>query len=92
MVFRNDYGSIEEKRLDGTNLGLAYSEDGIKWKVEPQSCFELHDNDIIRVYDPRLTVIDNQCYVCVAADTVVSLATADVEDLINLCLNKEGKS
>lgn len=26
MVFRNDYGSAEEQRLDGTNLGLAFSE------------------------------------------------------------------
>jgi len=30
MVFRNDYGSVEEHRLDGTNIGLAYSDDGIE--------------------------------------------------------------
>jgi beta-1,4-mannooligosaccharide/beta-1,4-mannosyl-N-acetylglucosamine phosphorylase len=29
MVFRNDYGSLEEQRLEGTNLGLAYSDDDL---------------------------------------------------------------
>ena len=69
MVFRNDYGSIEEQRLDGTNLGLAFSDDGIKWKVEPRPCFELHDREIRRAYDPRLTVLDGRCYMCFAVDT-----------------------
>ena len=69
MVFRNDYGSIEEQRLDGTNLGLALSDDGIKWVVEPRPCFELHDKEIRRAYDPRLTVIDGRCYMCFAVDT-----------------------
>ena len=44
MVFRNDYGSVDEQRLDGTNLGLAYSDDGVRWQVEPQPCFELADD------------------------------------------------
>jgi len=69
MVFRNDYGSLEEHRLDGTNLGLAFSDDGIQWEVEPRPCFELHDKEIRRAYDPRLTVIDGLCYMCFAVDT-----------------------
>ena len=69
MVFRNDYGSEEEKRLDGTNLGLAFSNDGIKWEVQPKPCFQLQNHEITRAYDPRLTVIDGRCYMCFAVDT-----------------------
>lgn len=69
MVFRNDYGSIEEQRLEGTNLGLAFSDDGIHWEVNPRPCFELHDDEIWRAYDPRLTVIDGKVYMCFAVDT-----------------------
>ena len=36
MLFRNDYGDYEKQELEGTNLGLAYSDDGINWKAEPQ--------------------------------------------------------
>lgn len=69
MVFRNDYGSIENKALHGTNLGLAYSDDGIKWCVEPKPCFDWGDDEVLRAYDPRLTVIDGRCYICFALDT-----------------------
>jgi len=66
MVFRNDFGSVKEQRLDGTNLGSAFSEDGINWNVQPKPCFELSDNDIKWVNDPRLTVIDGRCYITFA--------------------------
>ena len=69
MVFRNDYGCLEEKRIEGTNIGLAFSDDGIKWQVQPKPCFELRDHEIIRAYDPRLSVIDGRCYMCFAVDT-----------------------
>jgi beta-1,4-mannooligosaccharide/beta-1,4-mannosyl-N-acetylglucosamine phosphorylase len=69
MVFRNDYGSLEEQRLDGTNLGLAFSPDGVSWQVEPQPCFELADDEIVRAYDPRLIVLEGRCYMCFAVDT-----------------------
>ena len=69
MVFRNDYGSMDEHKLEGTNIGLAYSDDGINWKVEPKPCFVLRDGEIRRAYDPRLTVIDGRCYMCFAVDT-----------------------
>ena len=48
MVFRNDYGSMDEHKLEGTNIGLAYSDDGINWKVEPKPCFVLRDDEIRR--------------------------------------------
>jgi len=69
MIFRNDYGSVEEQRLEGTNLGLAFSDDGIHWEVKDKPCFDLKDDEILRGYDPRLTVIDGKVYMCFAVDT-----------------------
>ena len=69
MLFRNDYGDYENHKLEGTNLGLAYSDDGINWKAESQPCFSISSDEIHRIYDPRLTVIDGKCYICFAMDT-----------------------
>ncbi|WP_063563754.1 glycoside hydrolase family 130 protein [Paenibacillus sp. O199] len=72
MVFRNDYGSLEQQTIEAhhtTDLGVAFSDDGIHWEVQPKPCFKLHDQEIIRAYDPRLTVIDGRCYMCFAVDT-----------------------
>ncbi len=70
MIFRNDVGDYDQQKLDGkTNLGLAYSDDGIHFKVEPEPCFELRDKEILRVYDPRLSYIDGQFIMCFAVDT-----------------------
>jgi len=69
MVFRNDYGSWEEQRLEGTNLGLAFSDDGISWQVQPEPCFEMSDGECTRAYDPRLIVLEGRCYMCFAVDT-----------------------
>ena len=74
MVFRNDYGFDEASFRAGrtahqTNMGIAFSDDGIKWEVSPKPCFELKDDEIVRGYDPRLTVIDGKCYMCFAVDT-----------------------
>jgi len=69
MVFRNDYGSLEDQKLEGTNMGLAFSDDGVKWSVTPEPCFEFKSDEIRRAYDPRLTVMDGRCYVCFAVDT-----------------------
>ena len=74
VVFRNDYGgSIEGflagRRFKGTNIGLAFSDDGLHWKVEREPVFNLHDDEILRAYDPRLTVIDNEVYMTFAVDT-----------------------
>lgn len=69
MIFRNDYGDFEKQTLEGTNLGLAYSEDGIKWNVTDEPCFAMEDEEIMRVYDPRLSYIDGQYIMCFAVDT-----------------------
>jgi beta-1,4-mannooligosaccharide/beta-1,4-mannosyl-N-acetylglucosamine phosphorylase len=72
MVFRNDVFS-DERRYQYTNLGLAFSDDGIRWDVQPEPCWQVGDEENLRVYDPRLTVIDGRCYVCFAMDTAHGL-------------------
>lgn len=69
MVFRNDYGSVEEQRLEGTNLGLAFSDDGLHWQVEPTPCWAWETDEIRRVYDPRLMMLEGRVYICFAVDT-----------------------
>jgi beta-1,4-mannooligosaccharide/beta-1,4-mannosyl-N-acetylglucosamine phosphorylase len=69
MIFRNDYGSYDDHKLEGTNLGLAFSKDGLKWKVEPEPCFEMSNDEVVRVYDPRITVMDDKYIICFAVDT-----------------------
>jgi beta-1,4-mannooligosaccharide/beta-1,4-mannosyl-N-acetylglucosamine phosphorylase len=71
MMFRNDYNYTKEGPFgfEGTNIGFATSDDGVNWKVKDKPCFDLKDEEIIRAYDPRLTVIDGCCYVCFAVDT-----------------------
>lgn len=81
MIFRNDYGSTEEDwrpfregRVKTnppfkTSLGLAFSDDGMKWDVQPKPCWQVHDDEILRVYDPRITVIDGVVHICFAMDT-----------------------
>lgn len=71
MMFRNDYNYTKQGPFgfEGTDIGLAYSNDGIHWEVHTKQCFRLEDKEIIRVYDPRLTVMDGKCYLCFAVDT-----------------------
>ena len=69
MVFRNDVGQAGKPSVHETNLGLAYSDDGVTWEVQPEPCFEWKDDEVRRAYDPRLTVIDGRCYMCFAVDT-----------------------
>ncbi|MBO9605795.1 MAG: glycoside hydrolase family 130 protein [Paenibacillaceae bacterium] len=72
MMFRNDYGDAESGTLlphNTTNVGLAFSSDGIQWDVQEKPAFGIESDEIIRTYDPRLTVIDGRCYLCFAVDT-----------------------
>ena len=80
MLFRNDYGSTEEgwraARAEGkpypglsTNLGIATSDDGVHWTPGPQPVWAVRDDEVLRVYDPRLTVVDGRVVVCFAMDT-----------------------
>ncbi len=88
MVFRNDYGDAAKGTVfahSTTNLGLAFSDDGLKWEVKPMPCWTWNDEEVIRVYDPRLTVIEDKCYMCFAVDTKHGLrgGIATTEDFEN---------
>lgn len=72
MVFRNDYQYDGVRKFGKCVIGLAFSDDGIHWDVQNKPFLtveDMHDPDVTRVYDPRLTVIDDRCYLCFAVDT-----------------------
>ena len=76
MVFRNDYGFDEENFAHGlvkTSLGVATSDDGVTWEVREAPLFDsenlLPTHELKRLYDPRITVIDGEAYLCLAMDT-----------------------
>jgi predicted GH43/DUF377 family glycosyl hydrolase len=84
MLFRNDHGRWGDHKFDGTNLGLASSEDGIKWTVQPKPVLDTDQaraglrhlvgerfgpKEIGRIYDPRITVIEGRAHLCFAVDT-----------------------
>ncbi len=88
VAFRNDWGCSQAEwerggRFKGTNIGLAFSPDGIHWTVEPEPVFEIKDEEILRAYDPRLTVIGDEVYMTFAVDTRHGLlgGIARTEDL-----------
>ena len=89
MAFRNDYGDYDFQNYkwdpNGINVGLATSDDGIHWTPEKTPWFELIDDEILRGYDPRLTVIDGVCYICLAVDTKHGLrgGLMKTEDFVN---------
>ena len=69
MLFRNDYGDYTKEILRGTHIGLARSQDGYRFEVDPDVKYALNDGEIWRIYDPRITYIDGQAIVCCAVDT-----------------------
>lgn len=74
VAFRNDYGCTQQewesgKGFRGTNIGLAFSPDGIHWQVEPEPIIDMKDEEVSRAYDPRLTVIEGEVYMTFAVDT-----------------------
>ena len=89
MLFRNDYGfckqdcadfyaGISDNTTPKTNLGAAYSKDGMNWEVISESVFSLSSNGISRVYDPRITDFGNGQYgVCFAIDSNAGVRILD---------------
>ena len=72
MVFRDDYDRIPDGLCRNIVVGVAFSDDGIHWDVRKTPFMTpdmIGDPDVLRVYDPRLTVIDGRCYICFAVDT-----------------------
>lgn len=72
MIFRNDFDYVGEGVFRGCNLGIAFSHDGIHWNVREKPFFTLdmiNDPEVTRIYDPRLTVIEDKLFICFAMDT-----------------------
>lgn len=72
MAFRNDYDYNGKGAFNGCMIGLAFSDDGIHWHVRKEPFItveDIHDPDVMKVYDPRLTVIEDTVYLCFAVDT-----------------------
>lgn len=72
MAFRNDYNFDGVGSFGNCMIGLAISEDGIHWEVQDHPFItteDIHDPDVTKVYDPRLTVIEGVCFLCFAVDT-----------------------
>ncbi len=71
MIFRNDY-EFNGSGFDRCVLGIAFSANGIDWQVEKEPFMTLEKLGIkscTKLYDPRLTVIDDELYMCFAFDT-----------------------
>ena len=67
MVFRNDPGDPVKKELNGTpRMGIAVSDDGVRWKVENRLLFPDPAHPLFQAYDPRLTVVDGRLFLCFA--------------------------
>ncbi len=77
MIFRNDYGVNQEQfekggKFVGTSVGLAVSDNGIdNWVVSQKPIVDSvnMNGECIRLYDPRITLIDTKPYLCLAKDT-----------------------
>ncbi len=69
MLFRNDYLKDKSVLRFSTNLGIARSKDGIHFKADPKPCFQMKTDEIMRIYDPRLQIIDGEILICFAMDT-----------------------
>ena len=93
MIFRDDYNFEENVwppiKKPGTLLGVAESDDGVNWKVREKPLFDSaslpRDGDVKRYYDPRLTVIDDKLYLCLAMDTRHGIrgVIADINDSLD---------
>jgi len=85
MLFRTDTGTKAAPDARLTRVGLARSKDGYTWEVDPEPVFDqvkmrewlqleyaerFGDDELFRIYDPRITVIDDLVYLCFALDTI----------------------
>ncbi|OGV48746.1 MAG: glycosidase [Lentisphaerae bacterium GWF2_52_8] len=106
MLFRNDCFHPETRAFQCIRLGMAYSKDGIAWEVQKNLqaiekplmeaaarhyLYRDVSKELLRAYDPRLTVIDGRVIICFALDTLHGLrggiaTTEDFEHFDVTCL------
>jgi beta-1,4-mannooligosaccharide/beta-1,4-mannosyl-N-acetylglucosamine phosphorylase len=64
MTFRSDSGwDPEKKKAPIFRIGLAYSEDGLHWRVEPEPILRSDDPDVMGEIDPRVNILEGRAYV-----------------------------
>lgn len=108
MLFRDDFNYTKKMfddwaegkgELHGPScqIGLAFSEDGFHWKVEPQSVITRENaskylgEEVAQAYDPRVTVIDDQVYMTFATNTLAGdnrcglIRTTDFQHFEPIC-------
>lgn len=94
MIFRNDvFAQYGVPGRTETDFGLAHSEDGVNWEVEPKPVFDYRSETVSRVYDPRLIRLDGRYVLTCCAQTpkgprAATFVTDDLRDfeLIELSL------
>jgi beta-1,4-mannooligosaccharide/beta-1,4-mannosyl-N-acetylglucosamine phosphorylase len=77
MILKNVHMLSETEYKYTINHGLARSKDGIKWQLDPNPCFgakgkelfDLPDDEVKHVHDPRLMVINETVYITIAIAT-----------------------
>ncbi len=86
MLFRDDYDYTKkmfddwaagkgELHAPSCRIGLAFSDDGVRWKPEPRPILEaeraseIMGEKVAHAYDPRMTVIDDEIYFTFAVNT-----------------------
>ena len=90
MVFRDDYGTDQQGyetgtgHFAGTCVGIARSKNGIDgWVFDPVPLMDSADPDndpeLNRLYDPRIIMIQNKLYLCLAMDTKHGICGAIAE-------------
>ena len=99
MISYRAWAGSRNARAEQSNIGIAYSDDGITWKAHPTPWIEWETDEEYELEGFRgsalspggLILEDNgeaKIYYG-AADTVECLATAHVDDLLRLCLPSE---
>lgn len=88
MALRVDEGTTGDSNITGSHIAFATSEDGVSWTLQPDlaldrddalallQSLEPHrplDEELWRIYDPRLLEIDGEVVLSFAADTTHGL-------------------
>ncbi len=75
-LVRVDHADLAAQKLTGTSdVALAFSEDGLHWKVEPQPCIAWKDREIVAPTDVRLMLVEDECFATVAVQTLHGMET-----------------
>lgn len=70
MLARVDHADLAAQCLKGvSDIALAFSNDGIRWEVQPKPCIAWRDDEIELPMDPRLMVVEGRCYVSLGVQT-----------------------